>query len=279
MNSKWLAIVIMFFTAFAAKAQDKAPAAQKAPEPASTTQKAPEQGSMTEKEKLSYGAGVQAGKNYLRYREQLDLELDIEMVVKGLKDAYNGAALKVSEEELKAVADKWNKDIQERQKEKQEAAAIKNKKDGNDFLAANTVKEGVMTLPSGKAGVPGVQYKEITRGNGPKPTEMDTVEVDFILSLIDGKELKEVTNTRKLKKTVFWQVGQNIPGMKAALMNMPVGSTWEVVIPPEQAYADKASGPIGPNSTLVFTIELKDIKKESDPKASTPDPTPDPAPK
>jgi FKBP-type peptidyl-prolyl cis-trans isomerase FklB len=269
MNRKWLAIAIMFISALAAKAQDKA----------STTQKAPEQ-TLTEKEKSGYGAGVLAGRSYLRIREELGLELDIDMVAKGLKDVYTKAPLKVTEEELKEIKDKWNADLEEKQKEKLASLAIQNKKDGDAFLAANTIKEGVMTLPSGSVGVPGVQYKEITRGNGPKPAVTDTVEVNFKLSLIDGKELKEVSNTFKRGQTVSWQVDKNIPGMKTVLMNMPVGSTWEVAIPPEQAYADKGSAPyIGPNSTLVFTIELKDIKKESDPKTSTPDPAPAPTPK
>jgi FKBP-type peptidyl-prolyl cis-trans isomerase len=268
MNRKWLAIAIMFISAFAAKAQDKS----------STTQKAPEQ-TLTEKEKSGYWAGVLAGKNYLRIKDDFGLELDIDMVAKGLKDAYTKTPLKVSDEELKVVEEKWKKDLDEKQQEKLAALAMQNKKYGDDFLAANTIKEGVMTLPSSSTGMRGVQYKEITRGNGPKPAETDTVEVSFILSLIDGKELKEISNTFKRTEgqTVTWQVGKNIPGMKTVLMNMPVGSKWEVAIPPEQAYAEKGSAPyIGPNSTLVFTIELKDIKKESEPKASAPDPAPTP---
>jgi FKBP-type peptidyl-prolyl cis-trans isomerase FkpA len=267
MNRKWLAIAIMFISVLAAKAQDKS----------ATTPKAPEQ-TLTETQKSGYGAGVLAGRSYLRIKEQLGLELDIDMVAKGLKDVYTKAPLLVSDEDLKVIADNWSKDIEQKQKEKEEAAAIQNKKDGDAFLAANTIKEGVMTLPSGTVGVPGVQYKEITRGPGPKPAITDTVEVNFILSLIEGTKLKEVSNTFKRGQTVSWQVEKNIPGMKAVLMNMPVGSTWEVVIPPEQAYGDKASGPIGANSTLVFTIELKGIK-EAEPKASTPDPAPAPTPK
>jgi FKBP-type peptidyl-prolyl cis-trans isomerase len=138
---------------------------------------------------------------------------------------------------------------------------LKIKKEGDAFLSEYQVKEDVMTIPPNSSGQRGVIYKVITKGNGPKPAETDTVEVNFILSLINGKELKEVSNTFKRGQTVSWQVGQIIPGMKTVLMNMPVGSTWEVVIPPEQAYGDKATGPIGPNSTLVFTVELKDIKK------------------
>jgi hypothetical protein len=135
--------------------------------------------------------------------------------------------------------------------------AEKNKKEGDAFLLANKTKKGVTVIPNSR----GVQYKVITKGNGPKPAETDTVQVGFILSLIDGKELKEISNSYKGNLSISWQVGQMIPGMKTVLLNMPVGSKWEVVIPPEQAYGEKGTGPIKPYSTLIFTIELVGIKK------------------
>jgi FKBP-type peptidyl-prolyl cis-trans isomerase len=264
MNPKWLAIVIMFFAAFAAKAQDKTATTPKASEQAST---------MTDKEKSAYRVGVLSGKSYLQFKDQLGIELDIEMIVKGIKDAYTGAALKLSDDELKEVENKWNKEIKEKQDEKLAAAAEKNKKDGKDFLDANAVKEGVMTLASSLPGVRNVQYKVITKGDGPKPEESDIVEVNFKLSLINGKELKEITNRYKPEQSVKWPVSQNIPGMKTALLNMPEGSEWEVVIPAEQAYGENGSqNVIGPNSTLVFSIKLLKILPKAEPKAETPAP-------
>jgi FKBP-type peptidyl-prolyl cis-trans isomerase len=72
---------------------------------------------------------------------------------------------------------------------------------------------------------------------------------------------RQDSNTYKRNSSISWSVGQVIPGMKTVILNMPVGSKWEVVIPPEQAYGEKGTGPIEPNSILIFTIELVDIKK------------------
>jgi FKBP-type peptidyl-prolyl cis-trans isomerase len=135
------------------------------------------------------------------------------------------------------------------------------KKEGDVFLLEYREKEDVMTIPSNSSDQRGVKYKVITKGNGPKPAETDTVEVNFIFSLLNGRELKEITNTYRSGQSTSWQVSKIIPGMKTVLLNMPVGSKWEAVIPPEQAYGEKGNGPIDPNSVLIFTIELLGIKK------------------
>jgi FKBP-type peptidyl-prolyl cis-trans isomerase len=258
MNRKWLAIAIMFISALALKAQDQT----------ATTSKAPEQSTMTDKEKISYAAGAAVGRNYLQYKKDLELDLDIDVLIQGLKDAYTGAKVKVSEDEQKAAMEKFTKEMKEKQADKLAKSAVKNKADGEAFQLANKEKPEVYVIPNSG----GVQFKVLTKGTGPKPAETDTVEVNFTLSLIDGKELKEVTNRSKPEQSVSWAVSQNIPGMKTVLLNMTEGSEWEVVIPAEQAYSDKGSGPIGPNSTLVFTIKLLKIQSKADSKAAAPAP-------
>jgi FKBP-type peptidyl-prolyl cis-trans isomerase len=258
MNRKWLAIAIMFISAIAVNAQDKSATTQKAPESA-----------LTEAQKSGYGAGVLAGRNYLRIKEELGLDLDIDMVAKGLKDAYTKVPLSVSDEELKAIEDQWKKNVQEKQEGKIQELAAKNKKDGDDFLLANKVKEGVMAFPSSDINMRGVQYRVIAKGDGPMPAETDTVEVSFILKTIDGRELG---NTYKANRTVLMQISQNILGLKTALLKMPVGSKWEIVIPSEQAYGDKGSKTIEPNMTIIFELELVKIESKSEPKTETPTP-------
>jgi FKBP-type peptidyl-prolyl cis-trans isomerase FklB len=252
MNRKWLALVIMFLAAFAAKAQN-----QTATTP---TPKASEQASMTDTEKLSYGIGTQAGKTYQYYKSQ-GMEINIEMIVKGLKDAYEGNKIQVSEEDLNSLLSGFQKELQLKQEEAMKKLADKNKDDGDKFMLANKVKEGVMVLPESG----GIQYKILKAGDGPKPTDKDNVEVNYKGMLINGKEFD---SSYQRKQTATIPVSKIIPGWKSVLLNMPVGSKWEVVIPPDQAYGVKGRAPsIEPNSTLIFEIELLGVKPEAEPKA------------
>lgn len=133
--------------------------------------------------------------------------------------------------------------------------ADKNKKDGDAFLQQNKTKPGVVSLPDG------LQYKVLVAGNGAKPEEKDMVTVEYVGSFIDGKEFD---NSAKHGGSINFPVGQVIPGWVEALKLMPVGSTWEIYIPPTLAYGDKGVPPvIGPNQTLIFKIKLIDAKKSS----------------
>lgn len=123
---------------------------------------------------------------------------------------------------------------------------------GTLFLTQNKTKPGVVTLTDG------LQYKVLKAGTGPKPKATDVVTVSYSGRLINGQEFD---NSNKHGGTVDFQVGQVIPGWVEALTLMPVGSTWEVYIPAQLAYGDAGSPPvIGPNETLIFTINLQAIK-------------------
>ena len=125
-----------------------------------------------------------------------------------------------------------------------------NKKAGEDFLAENKKKEGVVTLPSG------LQYQILKAGEGRKPTTADTVEVRYRGTLVNGKEFDSSGS-----ETRTFKLAEIIPGWREALQLMPVGSKWRLVVPSELAYGERGMGQaIMPNSTLIFEVELVAIK-------------------
>lgn len=137
--------------------------------------------------------------------------------------------------------------------EKNKAIAEKNRKDGEAFLADNKAKEGIVTLESG------LQYRIVKAGVGDKPAIKDTVVVEYRGSFIDGTEF---TNSRTRGRPGIFPVGSAIKGWQQALQLMPVGSTWQLFVPPHLAYGERgAGGLIRPNATLVFETELVGIKQ------------------
>jgi FKBP-type peptidyl-prolyl cis-trans isomerase FklB len=139
-----------------------------------------------------------------------------------------------------------------KQAENLKLMAAVNLKLGTAFLEANKAKPGVVTLPSG------LQYKILTAGTGPKPTAADTVVCNYRGTLIDGKEFD---SSYKRGQPTSLPVGRVIKGWSEALQLMPVGSKWQLVIPPDLAYGDHGAGPdIGPNATLIFELELISIQ-------------------
>ncbi len=133
-----------------------------------------------------------------------------------------------------------------------------NKAAGEKFLAENKTKEGVQTTPSG------LQYKIITKGNGPVPADTSRVQVNYKGTLIDGTEFdssyKRKDKNGKNKPATF-RANQVIKGWTEALTMMPVGSKWELYIPADLAYGSRNSGKIKPFSTLIFEVELVSIEK------------------
>ncbi len=202
----------------------------------------------TDKSTVSYGIGVDLGRNFKR----LDLDIDLDQLAKGLKDAYTGKKLSVPDNELRNIMSAYQNELKVKQ-----AAAIKNigaanQKAGEAFLAENAKKDGVVTLPSG------LQYKVIKQGDGKKPTETDTVECNYRGTLIDGTEFD---SSNRVGKPVEFKVGSIIPGWQEALKLMPVGSKWQLFIPPQLAYGERGAGrDIGPNATLLFDVELLGIQ-------------------
>ena len=129
----------------------------------------------------------------------------------------------------------------------------KTKQMGDAFLEKNKKKPGVVTLSDG------LQYKIIKAGKGAKPSANDTVTVEYVGKLVNGRVFDDSANHGG---TVDFQVGQVIPGWTEALQLMPEGSTWEIYIPENLAYGDRGAPPaIGPNETLIFKVKLVKVQK------------------
>ena len=155
-------------------------------------------------------------------------------------------------------------DLRQKQQAKMQEAGAANLKAGQDFLAANKTKEGVVTLPSG------LQYKILTEGTGPKPSADDSVVCNYRGTLLDNTEFD--SSYKRGQPTTF-QVGQVIRGWTEALQLMPVGSKWQLFIPPDLAYGPRGAGAnIGPNATLIFEVELLSIQPKAKSEASPPPP-------
>ncbi|MCX7770261.1 MAG: FKBP-type peptidyl-prolyl cis-trans isomerase [Proteobacteria bacterium] len=202
----------------------------------------------TEKDKVNYSIGVNLINNF----KQQEIDIDLDLVIKGMKDAYNGNKLLLSPEEIKKSLDIYQTAVRQKRATNFSKISEENKKKGDAFLSENSKREGVVTLQSG------LQYKIIKKGEGKIPTENDVVECNFIGTLIDGTEFE---NTYKKGNPAILKVSTAIPGLREALKIMPLGSKWQIFIPPKLAYGTKKVGSyIGPNSVLIYELELISVK-------------------
>ena len=204
----------------------------------------------TDKEKLSYAIGMNIGQSM----KKDSLDIDPAILSRAIKDAVTGSKPAMTEEEARTIVTAFRTEMVKKQQAEAQKAGEVNKQAGDKFLAENKTKDGVVTLPSG------LQYKVIKQGDGPKPTASDTVVTNYRGTLIDGKEFD---SSYKRGQPATFPVGQVIKGWTEALQLMPVGSKWQLFIPANLAYGDKSpGGDIGPNSTLVFDIELLSIEQK-----------------
>ena len=202
-----------------------------------------------EKEKLSYALGMDLG-NQLR---RLAVEVDPTLFAKGLDDALTGGKPLLTEEESRAAVATLQAEMKRKQAEARKMGGEENQKAGEAFLAENKTKEGVVTLPSG------LQYKILKAGDGKKPTETDTVEVNYRGTLVNGTEFD---SSYSRGQPATFQVQGIIPGWSEALKLMPVGSKWQLFVPAQLAYGARGAPPnIGPDATLIFEVELLAIKQ------------------
>ncbi len=169
----------------------------------------------------------------------------------------------MTEDQAKAALTEVQNEMRKKQQAQMQEAGEVNKKEGDAFLAANKGKDGIVALPSG------LQYKILTAGTGPKPTVADTVVCNYRGTLINGTEFD---SSYKRGQPATFPVSGVIKGWTEALPLMPVGSKWQLFIPAELAYGERSPGPeIGPNSTLIFEVELLSIQPKTDqPKADQP---------
>lgn len=194
---------------------------------------------LTEEQKVAYSVGVSFGES-LKAQELNELDMDI--IVQGMQDVFQDNELQISSNDATPM-------IKAYIKKKRDAAKIKNKADGESFLATNKTKEGIIETESG------LQYRIIKEGTGDIPTSTSEVEVHYTGKLIDGTVFD--TSKKDEFEPLVIRANRVIKGWTEALTLMPVGSKWEVFIPAELAYGERGAGSdIPPNSVIIFEMEL-----------------------
>jgi len=254
------ATLVAGLLAAAGYAQD--PAAEKPKVDAPAAAPAPELKDL--KQKVSYLIGQSIASNL----KTQGTEFEFDTLVRGIRDGIQGtsALTKTQTDEVTASFRQQAitkqraaqaKATLDRMAPADRAAADKNRKDGEAFLAANAKKEGVVALPSG------LQYKVIKDGTGPVPKSSDTITAHYRGTLTDGTEFE---SSYKSGKPITIPVGDVIPGWTEALQLMKVGSKWQLYIPSDIAYGvnPRPGGSIKPNDALVFDIELLKIERPAD---------------
>jgi FKBP-type peptidyl-prolyl cis-trans isomerase FklB len=205
------------------------------------------------KDKVSYGIGLSFGNNLKANIKNDDIEIDNDLLLRGMRDAFTGASPALSDNQLRETMTALQAEVNAHQEAKAKEALEKNKKQGEEFLLANKGKEGVVTLPSG------LQYKVIKEGTGAIPKATDLVETNYKGTLIDGTEFD---SSYKRNQAAVFPVNGVIPGWTEALQKMKAGSKWQLFVPSELAYGAKGAGNlIGPNAALIFEVELLSVKE------------------
>ena len=202
-----------------------------------------------EQAKVSYAFGVMFGQ---RMRNDLG-EIDLDQFANGMKSAFNDEPQLLSDDEIAKILSEYQREMQQKQIADLQKLSEENKKTGEAFLAENKNKEGVVTLESG------LQYKKLTEGKGPQPSEADTVTVHYTGSLINGEGFD--SSVERGQPATFPLNGV-IAGWTEGLQLMPTGSKWRLFIPADLAYGPSGNRSIGPNEALIFDVELLEIKKQ-----------------
>jgi len=218
-----------------------------------TTQPVKKAAFPTEKENVSYALGVQIG-NMLK---QTGEEIDLKVFTQALEDVMKGKPLAMQQDELMQVLGDFQNKMRAKATKEMEDLANKNKAEGEAFLKENAKKEGVKTTASG------LQYKVIKEGTGKTPKANDTVKVNYVGKFINGNEFD---SSYKRGEPAEFAADQVIKGWTEALTMMKEGSKYELFIPSNLAYGEGGRGPIPPNATLVFEVELLNIVE---PKTTT----------
>ena len=201
----------------------------------------------TEEKKLGYIIGMDIGKSL---RDQ-GTEVDLDSLVDAIRATYNDGELAMTVEEAGQVRKEYIEKMQAKKQAEAATVGQANLVAGQKFLAENATKEGVQTTASG------LQYKVVTMGTGAKPAATDTVKVHYRGTLLDGTEFD---SSYARNEPISFALNRVIPGWTEGVQLMPVGSKFMFYIAPDLAYGEGGGGPIPPNSTLEFEVELLDIE-------------------
>jgi len=213
------------------------------------TKEAPRKTTLTtDAERFSYALGLDIGANL----KNIETEVDLTALTQAIRDTMEGATPLLTHDQAQQIRQDFATKYRETQMTKAKEAGERNLSEGNAFLAENKTKDGVITTASG------LQYAVLTEGTGPRPKATDQVKVHYRGTLIDGTEFD---SSYSRGEPVVFGVGGVIPGWVEALQLMPVGSKYKLFIPPQLAYGERGAGDkIGPNSVLIFEVELLSIE-------------------
>ncbi len=243
------ALAVVFGAANAADEPAKKPAA--APAAAAAKDAKPAAPAVAlDKNKISYMVGMDIGRGLMQIKD----DIDIKVVEQALEATIKGDKTTMTQEEALQVRQAYMQQMQAKRVTEQKAAAEKNKTEGTAFLAKNKSKSGVKSTASG------LQYEVEKEGTGPKPKATDTVKVNYLGTKIDGTKFD---SSYDRGQPATFPLNGVIKGWSEGLQLMPVGSKYKLYVPADLAYGENAPGPIGPNATLIFEVELLGIEDAS----------------
>jgi FKBP-type peptidyl-prolyl cis-trans isomerase FklB len=201
----------------------------------------------TDLDRASYSIGMSLGQDF----KMREMQMNPDLIAMGIRDALEGNEPLLSQEQAVAALQKLQEIAVAKQQEALTRLASKNQADGVAFLAENGQREGVVTTASG------LQYEILQEGSGKIPKASDSVSVDYLGTFIDGSEFD---SSYKRGEPANFSVEGIIPGWTEALLLMKEGAKWRLYVPADLAYGEQGAPPvIGPNSTLIFEVELKEI--------------------
>ena len=202
-------------------------------------------------ESLQDRASYVIGLNLGRSLKTNEIQVNSDLIIKGLRDGLGGGQALLTDEEMNATMQSFQQQVQQQQEEKRKTLGAKNKTEGEAFLAKNKERKEVKTTASG------LQYEVLKEGTGPAPKPTDTVTVNYRGTLIDGKVFDSSYDRGQPATFVLNQV---IPGWTEGVQLMKVGSKYKFYIPSALAYGEQGAGnAVGPNAPLIFEVELLSI--------------------
>jgi FKBP-type peptidyl-prolyl cis-trans isomerase FklB len=202
------------------------------------------------KDKLSYAIGADLARGLKLQR----IDVNVELLLAAVRDGFAGNKQVMTDDDVSATLKRFDDERKHDYEHAKAMLAEKNRKAGEAFFAENLKKEGVVTLPSG------LQYRIVKQGDGKKPTLDDNVVCHYRAALLDGTEFD---SSYKRNQPATVPVKALIKGWAEALQLMPVGSKWQLFIPPQLGYGDRVVGGIAPNAMLVFEVELISIQDKT----------------
>ncbi|MCA9119364.1 MAG: FKBP-type peptidyl-prolyl cis-trans isomerase [Planctomycetaceae bacterium] len=199
-------------------------------------------------DQASYGIGMNIGASL----KSDGLEINVEALAQGIKDAMENAKPRLDQAQISAALQAFSREMEAKAAARGKLIGETNMREGKAFLAANKAKQGVVTLPSG------LQYSVLKQGTGPTPKLTDTVRTHYHGTLLDGTVFD---SSVERNEPATFPVGRVIRGWTEALQLMQVGSKWRLFVPSELAYGPQGAGAdIGPHAVLVFDVELLGIE-------------------